>query len=203
LFLFLVGLGPGYIYVRATERFKTRAERSEVMEVAELVLVGAACTGLVSSILLPIMVKADWVQVGSLVTGPGGYIAQHPVRSLTALLVVLAASYGLAYAGARFIHKGESEAFNPDRSVWVQEITQLLAGGADGLWATIELQDGRVVYGWLSSYTPDVNGDANRDLALTAPIRVVANGEQTTVPADRWIVAADEIRYLSLTAYRL
>jgi len=204
LFLFLVGLGPGYLYVRFTERYRPRAERSEVMEVAELVLVGAACSALVSVILLPIMNATKWVSVSSLVTGPAAYVAEHPWNALTALLVVLTASYGVAYGAFRIRYRNRSEVFDPDSSVWVREITRMTKEGAEGISATVELEDGRVIKGFLSSYTPDIDGDANRDIALAAPISVKMPGasDEEIPDIERLILAAEQIRYLSLATYK-
>jgi hypothetical protein len=170
LVLTVAALGPGYIYLRVAERRSARPERSGLLEAVELAVVGALAS---TAALLIVGALADWTQVANahwLAAHPAHYASDHPLRLLWLVALTLALAYLIAWAVANLMHR-TADVIRPAGSAWTEAfITDCPKGSAAVL--TVELRDGRNVEGTLRAHTPSV--DYNRELYLTAPLRVQA-----------------------------
>jgi hypothetical protein len=178
LVLTVAALGPGYIYLRVVERRNARPERSGLLEAVELVIVGALAS---TAALLVIGALADWTHIANahwLAAHPASYAGHHPLRLLWLVALTLGLAYLIAFAVANVIHRAP-DAIRPAGSAWTEAfITECPKGSAAVL--TVELRDGRKIEGTLRAHTPSV--DYNRELYLTAPLRVQAGPASAPTP---------------------
>ena len=195
--LFLVGVGPGYVFVRVAERREPRQARSPLLEFAELFVVGAASTMICA---LVVLLAASWSGAVSLSTWLAEghvYVVRHVPALAAAGLLIVIASYALAWGLARFIFRGLPASVRPEYSVWFQIFHPI--NPRDLRFATVELNDGRLVAGYVHAYTVDDDA-SSRELALRAPIFTSTgpDGARTVTNDDFLILGADEIRYIGV-----
>jgi hypothetical protein len=202
LVAFAASLGPGYVYVRVSEKREPRHERTQLLEAAELVVIGTLASSIAALLVLSAAQALDVLNTSRLVDEGPRYILAHPPRGLGSLLVVLVVSYGGAYLAARFVHRGRQATFEPS-SMWHQVLR--LATESNRAFATVELRDGRVISGWVFAYTALPAEPATTALALHAPIKSKAtpSSEPTLIPDHFLVVRADEMVYMSVQYARL
>jgi hypothetical protein len=170
LVLTVAALGPGYIYLRVVERRNARPERSGLLETVELAVVGALASIVA---LLVVGALADWTHVANahwLAAHPASYASHHPLRLLWLLALTLGLAYLIAFVVAHLTHRAP-DAIRPAGSAWTEAFIDERPKGSAAV-LTVELRDGRKVEGTLRAHTPSV--DYNRELYLTAPLRVQA-----------------------------
>jgi hypothetical protein len=170
LVLTVAALGPGYIYLRVAERRSERPERSGLLEAVELAVVGALAS---TTALLIVGALADWTHVADahwLAAHPANYAGQHPLRLLWLVALTLGLAYLIAFAVAKVRHR-TPDVIRPAGSAWTEAFKKDCPKGRVAV-LTVELRDGRKVEGTLRAHTPSV--DYNRELYLTAPLRVQA-----------------------------
>lgn len=97
LILLLAGIGPGYVFVRVAERREPRIERSQLLEAAELLVVGAVLSTAAALVVLIITQATRALDLEALADNGVKYILREPIPNLTALLATLLLSYGAAY----------------------------------------------------------------------------------------------------------
>jgi hypothetical protein len=201
LILLLAGIGPGYVFVREAERREPRIERSQLLEAAELLVVGAVLSTAAALVVLIITQATGALDLEALANNGVKYILREPIPNLTALLATLLLSYGAAYVLARAVHRGRQPTLYPNRAVWWQEIADLKTSGP--VFTTVELRDGRVIDGYVSAYTIDADAD-RRDMALQRPIFVRARRQpnRALLDVDRLILSDREIVYVTLQQHR-
>lgn len=197
LLLLAAALGPGWVWINVAERRIARPERAGLLEAAELVVVGALCTTVAALMVLP---AAD--AVGAL--GPeavrrdgAAYLLNQPVRALPVVAALLAASYMLAWIAARITY-GHHQPTQQPGTVW-REVLGARKGAAAAV-ATVELRDGRRIQGAVASYT-HTGPEQPREIALAAPMRVQATGQDTPVelPGDCLILQEQDILAITVT----
>jgi Family of unknown function (DUF6338) len=105
LVLFAATLGPGFLFVLVVERRRLRVERSQLLEAAEVLSIGAVSSGLAALTVIAIADRTGWVAKSGLHRGRH-YFIDHPVRSLTALLAAFVLSCALALAAGRVVTWG-------------------------------------------------------------------------------------------------
>jgi hypothetical protein len=170
LVLTVAALGPGYIYLRVTERRSARPERSGLLEAVELAVVGALAS---TTALLVVGALADWTRVANahwLAVDPASYVGHHPLRLLWLVAVTLGLAYLIAFAVAKVTHR-TPDVIRPAGSAWTEAFIKECPKGRVAV-LTVELRDGRKVEGTLRAHTQSV--DYNRELYLSAPLRVQA-----------------------------
>jgi hypothetical protein len=191
--LFLAGIGPGLFYVRQEESRVARGERSALLEVVELLVIGAVVTTLWAAIVWLIARETGWIDPTSLRQRPGAYVVDHPVRVASALLAVFMFSCGTADIAARIRYRGQTIAHYPG-TVWQK---MLAAPPNMRVWATVELKDGRSIQGRVEGFTLGAS-DGRRDLALGAPLRERStSGVERALISRHMIVPEAEIRYIA------
>lgn len=192
LVLFALVLAPGWIWVRVGEKRKVRPHRSQLFEAAELVTQGVVFTS-ASALAVGILGAASGAlpDLADLVAPGSTYVQDEPYRVVGAVAGVLLLSLVTAYAAARYAHRGSEPSLSPASSVWLDVFAE---GGKDRpIWVSAELTDGRVIEGFLSSYSTE--GDTGeRDVALQVPmIREVDSSERVRVDADRVVLNGTQI----------
>ena len=167
LVLFAAGAGPGYLYVRLSEARQPRRERTALSEAAELVVFGALSSAVAFLIALTIGEVTDLLDTAQLASDPTRYVATEPLRSLLALVLVVVVSYGGVWlATTQILHRGEAT-ISPGETAWYGVFHRMLPKD-HGVYATVELRDGRAVAGLVIAYTPEP--DDPREIVLSRPV---------------------------------
>lgn len=193
LVLFVLVLAPGWLWVRVAERRQVRPDRSALLEAAELVVTGVIFTAVAAAVVVAIGNGKGLLPELRDVTASGSTYAQdEPYRTAGTIVIVFALSLAAAYGSARLVYRGKEASLVPAGSVW----RDVFGEGGEGrpIFVSATLKDGRVVDGYLYSYSTNANG-GDRDLGLQAPI-YVWSGEplkRMRAPADRTILRAQQI----------
>jgi hypothetical protein len=144
LLLLFSALVPGYVWTRVAERRTPLANRSALLEAAELLAVGALTTVAAGALVLSISRATSLLDTGALRADAVGYILEHPVRALGALAAVAVCSCALAWAGARLVYRGEPPTLQSG-TVW----TEILGDRKDrALVATVAMRNGPSSRAW-------------------------------------------------------
>jgi hypothetical protein len=167
LVVFAAGAGPGDLYVRLSQARQPRYERSTLEEAAEFVVFGALSSGFAVLLALTIGEATNLLDTGKLAEDPTHYVATEPLRSLIALALVIGVSYGgLWLLTTKVLHPGEAT-ISPGETAWYGVFHRMLPPD-HGVYATVELRDGRAVAGLVIAYTPEP--DDPRELVLSKPV---------------------------------
>jgi uncharacterized protein DUF6338 len=186
---FLASAGPGYAYVKIAERWRPPVERTALREAAELVVIGSLATTIGIVIALVVGDVARFLDTVLLAERPGRYLVTEPLRAGAALLIILGVSYGGAALAAFLIHKGRRPIY-PDSAWWGAFERHLPTD--HGIYATVELKDGRAITGGVHSFTAEPVAVDNREITLGAPanrrLEVRRRGEEEPIPIEDHIV---------------
>lgn len=193
LLLFVLVLAPGWLWVRVAERRQVRPDRSALLEAAELVVTGVIFTTAAAVVVVGIGVGVGWLPELRAVTMSGStYVQDEPYRTAGVVAMVFALSLVAAYGTARLVYRGKEASLVPAGSVW----QDVFGEGGEGrpIFVSTSLVDGRVVDGYLYSYSTDASG-GDRDLALQAPIYVWSGEplERMRATAHRTVLRAEQM----------
>lgn len=167
LVVFAAGAGPGYLYVRLSQARQPRYERSALEEAAEFVVFGALSSGIAVLLALTVGEATNLLDTSKLAEDPTRYVATEPLRSVVALVLVLGVSYGGVWVvTTRVLHPGKPT-ISPGETAWYGVFHRMLPVD-HGVYATVELRDGRAVAGLVIGYTPEP--DDPRELVLSKPV---------------------------------
>jgi len=196
LILFAASLGPGYVYVRVAERRTPRTERSQLLEAAELLVIGALTTTVVAMLVLLGAREVGLVDVNAVRREGLAYLLLHPLRGCLTLGAIFALSYTVAGLAAYLAHRQEQPSQQPG-TVWREVLGQKKR--THDAWATVELRDGRFLQGQVASYTLDTVSEP-RELALAAPIyqRRPSNAEVEDVRGDFLTLREEDAIYVAV-----
>jgi Family of unknown function (DUF6338) len=168
LVVLLTSLGPGFVYMQVAERREARTPRSGLLEAVELILLGAAAStitvvavSLVASVLTPLDVRA-------LARQPDAYYHEHPLLVIGLGATALAAAYPVAWLVARLTFRSKPVT-NAPGSAWFRMLSSARPSTDHGVYATLELRDGRKIAGTIASFTLDED-NPNREIALWEPV---------------------------------
>lgn len=151
LLLFAASLGPGYTYLRLAETREPRQERSQLVEAAELVLVGAIASAFASLIVVASAEATGLADIDRLATAPRTYTVDSPLRVLALLVAATLRANGGAAIAAIIAHRGAEATIKPGYSAWHFVLADEV--GVHRKYATVEMRDGRSVAGWVAAYT--------------------------------------------------
>lgn len=151
LILFAATVGPGYVFVRVAERREPRPNRSQLLEAAELVLVGGAATAFAAVAVALLYQATGWLDLKELSDAPRDYTIENPLAVLTMILFVMVLSYVLAYGAARIIYRGAEPSILLHSPV-LRELVKICEQSGP-TFATLSLRDGRSFDGYMSGYT--------------------------------------------------
>ncbi len=167
LVVFAAGAGPGYLYVRLSQARQPRYERSTLEEAAEFVVFGALSSGIAVLLALAFGEATNLINTTALAAEPTRYVATEPLRSLFSLVIVVAISYGGVWLlTTKVLHPGDAT-ISPGETAWYGVFHRMLPKD-HGVYATVELRDGRAVAGLVIAYTPEP--DDPRELVLSRPV---------------------------------
>jgi hypothetical protein len=211
LALFVLFVTPGYMWVRQEERFRPRAERTQILEVAELLVFGAifslfatALVALLGSRLRPLLDVGVWVSAPE----PSTYLQRRPMRAGASLLGVVGLSNlgALAFARWWFSRKGterrltvrtwarnrlgraepELPRIQVANTPWYDIFGALDKDEQVALLTVVQV-DGVVLTGLLKTYDVKASG-GEQDLVLQAPITRDAPGRCAQEMRDDFVI---------------
>jgi hypothetical protein len=168
LIVLAASIGPGYVWVQVAESRTPRSPRTQVLEVAELIIVGGLASTLAFLVVFSFASAVSWIDTGALADDGTAYVLKHPARGLGVVFVGLALAYVGAYFAARSFYRGRPAIITHGYSAW----HRVLGTGADdrAVYATVDLRDGTTVAGWVYLYTVDEVPLPERDLVLVATL---------------------------------
>ncbi|MFF9012752.1 DUF6338 family protein [Streptomyces sp. NPDC014870] len=176
LVVLLFSAAPGYVYVRIVEARLPRRRRSPLLELVDLVCVGAV--GSAAGALTALLLARHWsalLPLEGLLTGTP-YLSSHPWQAISsgalalAVGVVCAAAGGLALAR----HRGTTARHTPYSPM--RRAVELTAPG-HSLWLAVQLTDGRLWEGKLLSLDGEHERLGEGDLVLQWPLAVTQPGK--------------------------
>lgn len=193
----IAALGPGYVFIRVSERRNARAERSGLLETVELAVIGAFATTVALVVVLAIAGAADIVNIHALGKDSSQYSRNHPLRLLWVFGIVVLTAYGIAWTAARLVNRKQSPSIRPAATAWDEAFDPARPPSTNALRATVELRDGRRVEGTLRAAT--AGAAENRELMLKAPIRVKAGPGAETTSLDDQFMLLREIHVIAVS----
>lgn len=192
LVLFVLVPAPGWLWVRVAEKREVQADRSPLLEAAELATTGVVFTAIAVTVTTWVSDRAGWLPELRVVTARGStYAQEEPYRTAGAVAVVFGLSLAVAHVTARFVYRGMDASLVSPSSVWRDVFRE--GGEKRPIFVSAELSDGRVLDGFLFSYSTE-GGD--RDLALQAPIYVWSGEPRTRMQlhhTNRTVIQADQM----------
>jgi hypothetical protein len=200
ILVFLAAVGPGYVYVRVADQWRPPIERSPLREAAELVVIGSVATTVAVVVALIIGDTTGLLDTARLAERPGTYLVTQPMRTGVSLAIVVLLSYGGAWLAANRFHGGGVKVY-PD-SAWYGAFERDLPTGY-GIYATVELHDGRLITGAVRSFTAEPVPVDQREITLHAPygakLLVRSSGARDFEEiSDAFILLkGSEVRYIS------
>ncbi|MEU4364367.1 DUF6338 family protein [Promicromonospora sp. NPDC023987] len=171
---FLLLLAPGALWQLIRARYKPSVKETTLSELARVVLISLLATTAASLVLLfpvwlPLFRHADSISLGT----PNSMASVLPY--LAGVVATSATACGLVLIVTAHIWP-EKPPISEGR-VWSQAFVESKPDDADSPFLTVELLDGTIWRGELATFDADPE-DANRNLALTSPLRRKRPGEQ-------------------------
>jgi Family of unknown function (DUF6338) len=203
LVVLAASIGPGYVWIRVAEARVPRGPRTQLLEIAELIVIG----GLFSTIaFLGVLAFADWsgwIDTNALAAEGTDYVIRHTTRGLSVVVVGLAVAYAGAFAVARWIvYRKYRPRIGHGFSAWY---STLIPKDADhAAYATVDLRDGTTVAGWVTQVTTGEVPVAERDLVLRAepgkPLKVRPPSANTFVDSPDGAIVLNGSDVLTVSA---
>lgn len=197
LLLFAASLGPGYVYIRVAEQRARRADRSQLLEAAELLVLGSLITTVVAMLVIFGAQAIGLIDVETVQRNGLDYLLLHPMRGFATLGAIFGVSYAVGGVAAAVAHRGKRPSQQPG-TVWRDVLGQRKE--TDDAWATVELRDGRFLQGQVASYTLDVSSEP-RELALAAPLyqrRAGSTEVEQVQNVDFLLLREEDMRYVAV-----
>jgi hypothetical protein len=167
LVVFAAGAGPGYLYVRLAQARTPRYERTTLEEVTEFVVFGALASGASVLLALALGELTGVVDSTRVAEAPVRYAVTEPARTLAAFASVLLFSYGgVAFVTTKLLHR-DAPNISRGETAWYAAFNRMVPQ-EHGIYATVELRDGRAVAGLVIAYTVDTGEP--REIVLARPV---------------------------------
>jgi Family of unknown function (DUF6338) len=163
LVVLAASIGPGYVWVLVAETRVPRSRRTQLLEVAELIVIGGSASTLAFIVTLSFASWVSLIDTDALATDGTDYVLRHPARGLGVVLVGLALAYAAAYVAARIVYRKRPSIIGHGHSAWHSLLT---AAKNRAAWATVDLRNGTTISGWAYLWTVDEVPPAERDLVL-------------------------------------
>ncbi len=191
-------LGPGYVFVRIEERRRPRPNRSNLLETAELVVIGGIASTTAFTIVASVAARCRWLDETQLALNRTAYLLSHISRFALLLLLTLALSYSMTWVAAVLVflrrpanialYSGWDEVFKQRTGV----INYAIAG----------LDDGMAIAGDVVGHSVGDRPSDERELILANP-ELRAPGDLVFRRAREPLVVlrGDRIRTLSVIPY--
>jgi hypothetical protein len=192
LVLFVASLGPGFVYVRVAERYGPRADRSQLEEAVEMLVVGAVVSSISALTILWAGHKLAGLDTDALSTDAQRYLVRHPGAGFGAVACFLTLGYALGALLGWIRFAGRERPVKTNTHAWHRAFYE---DRPEHTWAfvTLELDDGSRVSGSAWRWTAEFN--EHRELLLLAPLAIQApTGERRPLQQEFFIVREDKIR---------
>lgn len=189
--LAVAAVSPGYIYVRVASSRRPRAERTALTETAEYLIWGIVTIGLAAVTIFGLaeIDGSPFAPIGGLAAAGSSVFAEDPWSVIWTVAAIYALALVISLAASLVIERGSSGS-HVQEPVWWTVFGK--RSGGDELFCSVWLPGGRIVEGFLYSYTTDSSGP--RDVALKAPLWFWEGGTRYSAPGvDRVVLPADQI----------
>ena len=202
LILSVAVLAPGMVWLVVSERRAPRAQRSGVLEVSGLVIVGAvasaAAIGLTS--LIGEIAGRWYLDVGAWIEAERSqdFLRVNLEKGIVSGFTVVGLGLLLAWAAARLAYWGKSADISPHTTVWFEVLGK--ARVRRQAFLGVHLDDGSVLEGYLHAYPTDTT-EGTSDLSLKRPIFLRSDPTQERLPMpnlDHIIVQGDSISHIGV-----
>jgi Family of unknown function (DUF6338) len=170
LVLLAASIGPGYLWVRVAETRVPRSPRTQLLEVAELIIVGGLASTVSFLLVFSVASRRSWIDANAVARDATDYVLRHPTRGLGVVLAGLALAYLAAWGGAHLFYWRRPRIIAHGSSAWHRI---LVPDSERVVYATVDLRDGTTVAGWVYLCTVDEVPPAERDLVLIATLRTL------------------------------
>lgn len=171
LVVLAASIGPGYVWVRVAEARVPRGPRTQLLEIAELIVIGglSSTVAFLGVLSFASWSSVSWIDTDALAADGADYVIRHPTRGLSVVLVGLALAYAGTYAVARWVfYRGYPPRIGHGFSAWSSMLTPKDPDQA--AYATVDLRDGTTIAGWVQQVTTGEVPMAERDLVLIAAL---------------------------------
>jgi hypothetical protein len=136
--VFAASIGPGYVWVSVAETRKPRRQRTQLLELAELVIVGGLASTLSFLVVASISSWRGWLDTEAIASDGTRYLLRHPSTGLGITLAGLGLAYLGAYGIARFRYRGKPPIIEHGYSAWHRMLGHESGRSA---YATVDLRD--------------------------------------------------------------
>ena len=173
LVVLAASIGPGYVWVSVAETRTPRHQRTQLLELAELLIVGGFFSTVSFLAVASFAGWRGWLDTDALATGGSHYVLRHPSKWLLIILVGLLLAAGLAYVAARVRFQHQPAVIEHGYSAWYKMLAE---NRTRNTYLTVDLRDGTTIAGWFYTCTVEEVPPAERDLVIAAanwkPIKV-------------------------------
>jgi Family of unknown function (DUF6338) len=197
--ILLAAVAPGYVYVRVAEHYRSRPERSALLETAEVVVIGAGCTTLAAGALVGIGQWVDGIvlDTSSWIRHGNAYLRSRPDLLLRSAALALVLAFLVAYVAARVVNRGRPRHIVPGIAVRSGVFEAARREGKRG-WVAVHLKNGTIVEGYLQAYpTGDVEAP---EIALQKPTGLTEPDSERSIVSgvDSVVIGGDEIALITV-----
>ena len=169
LLLFLGAVGPGYVYLRVSERRRPHVGRTGVAEAAEFLVTGALASAFAAVLWICLLDATGQLNTEKLAAKPRSYLLEHLTQVSLIFMGVLITAYLAAWGAARLIHWGEPVSIHHGFNSWYAMISKGRPT-ASVPYVTVDLHDGTTVSGWPRVFTVEEVPLEQRELVLAEPL---------------------------------
>ncbi|WP_327319739.1 DUF6338 family protein [Streptomyces sp. NBC_01235] len=177
LVVLLVSAAPGYVYVRIVEVRRPRRRRTSLLELVDLVCVGAV--GSAVGTLVVLLPAPHWTALlpleGLLKGSP--YLTAHPWQAIWSGVLAFVISLVVAASAGTVVARYGGTAVRHTPSPPLRRAVELTPPG-HSLWLAVELTDGRLWEGKLLSMDGERDTLGEGDLVLQWPLAVTEPGKE-------------------------
>ena len=199
LILLFAGVAPGYVYVRVAERYRSRPDRSQLLELAEVVVIGGGCTTLAALALIGLGEWAHGLVIDTTIWTRRGnaYLHANPDLVPRSIALVLGLSFLFAYLLARLVVWGRPPGIAPGVSVKAG-VFEPGSRRRKRAWVAVHLKNGNIVEGYLQAYPTGESG--GEEIALQKPIGLTPAGAPRALirGVDSVIIEGDEVAMIGV-----
>lgn len=196
LFVLLVSAAPGYIYLRIVEVRRPRRLRSPLLELVDLVCVGAV--GSAAAALSVLLLARHWtalLPLEGLVAGPA-YLAGHPWQTVWSGVLATMASMCCAAAAGLVVARRDRAVVRHSPHSPMYRVVRMTPPGRS-LHLAVRLLDGQVWEGLLLSLDDKHDTLGEGDLVLQGPLALTEpGGERARHPARFVAIPGSQIAFV-------
>jgi hypothetical protein len=168
LVVLAASIGPGYVWVRVAETRVPRGPRTQLLEIAELIVIGGLASTLSFLFVLSLASAISFIDADALAADGTTYVLKNPARGFGVIFAGLALAYGLAYGAAWFVYRKRPARIQHGFSAWYSLLSP--EEHDEVVYATVDLRDGTTIAGWVFLCTVDEVPPGERDLVLVATL---------------------------------